>query len=77
MWVALLASALHDEMCSLDDECALERYRWQKILTNARMYLVNLLQNPCTLNRSRGFDFLSGSEEINVQELLAMARTEA
>lgn len=33
--------------------------------------------DPCTLNRSRGFDFLSGSEEINVQELLAMVRTEA
>ena len=32
VWVALLASALHDEMCSLDDECALERYRWQKMM---------------------------------------------
>jgi hypothetical protein len=29
------------------------------------------------LNRSRGFDFLSSSEEFNVQELLAMVRTEA
>ena len=36
--VALLCtSALHGELCSLDDECALERYRWQKILTDARI----------------------------------------
>ena len=73
MSVALLASALHDEMCSLDDEVqvAEDTYRCM------HMHLVNLLHNPCTLNRSRGFDFLSGSEEINVQELLAMVRTEA
>ena len=35
MWVAFLASALHDDMCSLDHECALERYRWQEIHTDA------------------------------------------
>jgi hypothetical protein len=42
-------------MCSLYDECTLERYRWAEDTYRCRhMHLVNLLQNPCTLYRRRG-----------------------
>ena len=57
MWVAFLASALHDEMCSLDDECALERYRWAEDTYRCMyMHLMHLLYKPCMLYRSRGED---------------------